>query len=729
LRYQSAAGLLADLKREKRALDPSHTSAPHHTPQPATKPGRRLLSPAVISTSAFVVIVLMLLLLKPWKLEIVPDQPAAAAVEDRLAVMYFENFAEPDDPRRLGEIAANLLITDLSESQFIQVVSSQRLYDILKLLDMEGAKVIDKGVATQVAQEADARWMLTGNLLQVEPQIVLTTQLVDVATGNAIASQQITGEPGRTIFDLIDQLTVEIKNDLALPQEALTEPDPEVVNITTESWDAYRLYLEGNEFFYKYMMPEAEERYRHALSIDTTFAMAHYGLSWVRSLSGKEQREAIEKARQYIDRASHKEQEFIRARYAEFHGDFDNAIRRLEGIVAQYPDEKEAYFRLGRIYQQFQDREKAITAMHKAIEVDSLFKDAYNVLAYGSMHAGNYERAIWAINKYIELAPDEPNVYDSRGDLYLVSGDLDAAIASFLKAIDVEPNYVISLGNLAMWYGFKGDYAAAEEICQTLIGHPDKNARSMGRGGLAMIALHQGRFQEALRKLDFALETDQLEHCSIVLQSDKLAANSVIYRQLADFDAAIANAELARDILEENDPMNITLNISRVRVAYLHALKGDHDTADSIARALQVRFVTVDSIWPAFYWGSRGWYDLVMGEYDAAVAAFEKSLSNFLYYAPQIGLARAHHLAGRLGDAVTAYEKALGMYDPSRLAMGTPGVKIHYWLGIAYEESGWTDKAIAQYREFLDIWKNADPDIAEIDDAKVRLARLKNASL
>jgi hypothetical protein len=49
-------------------------------------------------------------------------------------------------------------------------------------------------------------------------------------------------------------------------------------------------------------------------------------------------------------------------------------------------------------------------------------------------------------------------------------------------------------------------------------------------------------------------------------------------------------------------------------------------------------------------------------------------------------------------------------------------------LGIAYEQSGWTGKAIEQYEEFLDIWKDADPGIAEVEDARERLARLKDAA-
>jgi tetratricopeptide (TPR) repeat protein len=84
--------------------------------------------------------------------------------------------------------------------------------------------------------------------------------------------------------------------------------------------------------------------------------------------------------------------------------------------------------------------------------------------------------------------------------------------------------------------------------------------------------------------------------------------------------------------------------------------------------------------------------------------------------------------AGRLGDAVTMFEKAMRQYDESWTWSSAGGVKAYYWLGIAYEESGWNDKAIEQCEEFLDIWKDADPGIAEVEDARERLMRLKKES-
>ena len=94
-----------------------------------------------------------------------------------------------------------------------------------------------------------------------------------------------------------------------------------------------------------------------------------------------------------------------------------------------------------------------------------------------------------------------------------------------------------------------------------------------------------------------------------------------------------------------------------------------------------------------------------------------------------LALASAYLEAGQLGEAVTEYENVLiGFYEPFIQSSLFDIVKAHYYLGTAYEASGWDNKAIKQYEIFLDIWKNADPGIKEMDDARVRLARLKSKS-
>ena len=198
--------------------------------------------------------------------------------------MYFENMADREDKERLGEIVTDLLITKLSESQYINVVSSQRLYDILKLLGKEGAKIVDKNVASEVATRAGAKWMLSGKILKVKPRMVITAQLVDVKSGEVKASQDITGEVKEDVFSLVDKLTAALKKDLSLPAQAAKEETPKVANVTTHSQEAYRYYLEGKDYNSKLYYAEAEKSYKKALEYDSTFAMAYLSLSIITSV-------------------------------------------------------------------------------------------------------------------------------------------------------------------------------------------------------------------------------------------------------------------------------------------------------------------------------------------------------------------------------------------------------------------------------------------------------------
>jgi tetratricopeptide (TPR) repeat protein len=84
--------------------------------------------------------------------------------------------------------------------------------------------------------------------------------------------------------------------------------------------------------------------------------------------------------------------------------------------------------------------------------------------------------------------------------------------------------------------------------------------------------------------------------------------------------------------------------------------------------------------------------------------------------------------AGRVGESVTELEGALSRYDLGRASLPIWAVKAYYLLGLAYERSGWNQKAIDRYDEFLRAWKDADPGLKDVEDARARLARLKASS-
>ena len=115
-----------------------------------------------------------------------------------------------------------------------------------------------------------------------------------------------------------------------------------------------------------------------------------------------------------------------------------------------------------------------------------------------------------------------------------------------------------------------------------------------------------------------------------------------------------------------------------------------------------------------------------LGDYDAAIADFLRfSGSGEESFAKNVWLGRAYILAGRIGDAIGPLERASTRFDESRFYEGFSSAQVLYYLGRVYEASGWRDRAIEQYEKFLDVWKVADEGIIELEDAKIRLAKLK----
>jgi serine/threonine protein kinase/Flp pilus assembly protein TadD len=720
-RYQHADELLADLRRERKSMEYLKTGQISKEVLIAKR--KKKLLPFIIPASIIFILVLLLLILRPFKFQIIPEEKAVAK-ENTLAVMYFENLVDREDKERLGEIVTNLLITGLSESQYMNVVSSQRLYDILKLLGKEGTKVIDKNVASQVATKAGAKRMLLGSILQVEPRFVLTSQLVDVESGRVLGSQRITGEPKEEMFSLVDKLIAELKKDLSLPAQAQKEETPRVADVTTHSQEAYRYYLEGLDYGYKWYFTEAERSFKKALEFDSTFAMAYYMLANLKT--GEEQKRLTAKAVKYSNKVSQKERYYIESWEAYVSGNYSEDIKILQKAAEHYPEEKEVFCYLGVLYaDKLHDFKEGIYYFNKAIQIDPFYKVAYNALAYNYDQMGDFDKSIWAINKYIELAPDEANPYDSRADLYAWNGKLDQAIESYKKALEIKPDFYMTLPKLGNMYLFKKDYARAESCFEALCSSNEKLYRSEGRLDLSLVLLYQGKFEDALKTLDDGIAADRMEQVEEVSNAVKYFMKAGVYEEQKKMALALKEAEIGIQILKKATPNNP--DNGRAYYTYLLAKSGKIAEADESARALKKDIEGKDTTLMFSYWWTLGEIVEAKGDTNTALSYLEKVYreSPTPSFSLRFRLAEIYLKKGRLDEAVAQLEKALSRYDDDRVWATSMAVKAYYLLGLAYEKSGWDKKAIEEYEEFLDIWRNADPGIPEVQDAKERLKKLR----
>jgi serine/threonine protein kinase/Tfp pilus assembly protein PilF len=719
-RYQHIDDLLADLRREKTSLE--YTKTRQITREAVAPPPKRKVLPFLVPASIVSVIILLLLVLKPFQVEVVPEKRAVAE-ENSLAIMYFDNLVDPQDTDRIAQMITSLLITDLSESQYMRVVSRQRLYDILKLLGKPDLKVIDKAVASEVARKADVKWILTGDILQIEPTIVLTSDVSESATGQILATQRVTGDEGEDLFSVVDKLSAQIKTDLSLPEQAKRELDKAVADVTTHSPEAYRYYLEGIDYYDKVYREEAAKSFEKALELDSTFAMAYFKLALLKG--GKEQKELAARATEYSDKVSQKEKHYIKALDLEVSGNHTQAIKELQKLVEHYPEEKAAFYWLGTYHYALKQSDRAILQLNKAIEIDPFYKLAYNLLAYVYNDIGDFDKSIWAINKYISIAPDEANPYDSRADLYAYNGRIDQAIESYTKALEKKPDFYFSLAKLGHMYLFKREYAQAESFYKQLSASGEKDIRSEGRTYLALIPLYQGKLDEALRVLDNGIAADRMEQAEGGQNAYKHSLKAFIYEEKGNVALVASEAQTGRDIYQNAYPDN-PVNLRPI-CAHLLAESGKTREAEELARIMKEDIEENDPSLMYFYWLASGFIELAKGNAKAATAHLEKANQEAMspLFQARFSLAKAYLQSDRLGEAVSQLEKTLSRYDEARAYFAIWAVKAHYLLGLAYEKSGWTNKAIEKYEEFLEIWKQADPGIPEVEDAKERLEKLR----
>jgi tetratricopeptide (TPR) repeat protein/TolB-like protein len=433
-RFQDTADLALDLRKLRRATD-SHTAVrvTDSTPMTAVRtPAWR--RPGVLIPVALAVLVLLALALL-WP-RVVPGPGSTAG--HALAVMPFENMKDPADSDRLGQILQELIITDLSEVDSLGVFSSQRLYDIHKQLTGTSERTIDRSRITEVANKVGATTLLTGSLSQLGSRWILTGQLIDLGSGKVLQSERIDGED---LYSMVDQLAGRIRADI-LDSAAVTA-DRDVQEQTTDSLEAYQVYLEGLELLSRRDYRKADEKFLAALKLDPRFGLAQFQLAISRGWGFTPEAESPEELLEALledDRFKLPAKERLLARVGlAYHRDeFAEAERLAREAVERYPDEKGAWYRLGDIlyHRPGGSYEKALEYFERALELDPTFEVAYTHIDNIYQAKGMWDELSGKVQALVRAEPDNPTWYAEWAGALLQMDDVEGAEDVLQQGLD-----------------------------------------------------------------------------------------------------------------------------------------------------------------------------------------------------------------------------------------------------------------------------------------------------
>jgi len=670
------------------------------------------------------------------------DQPNSLVSKERsIAVMYFENRSgEPG----LERILVDMLTTNLSRYEEIDVVSSQRLFDILKLIGKQDVETIDRHIATAIAKRAQVKTMLLGSIIKIGNKIRINTQLCDVLTGSNVGGEQVEGTKVEDVFNMVDLLTEKVIDKLGTGASGVGGQPLKIADVTTSSYEAYKYYQRGLERIWRWEFSNAAENFQRAVDIDSTFAMAHLQLAVAKGtftafnpLSDLPPiRESLRLAKKYSAKATDMERGFIYAYGAFFNRDFERAEALAADLMKHYPNEKDGPYLLSMISWLLGKHDQGIRASERALEIDPTYANAYNNLAYNYSFNNDHQKAISTIKKYLALQPDVWNTYDSAWEIYIRAGQFDEAYHICEKALKKD----------AKWYGFhlrigyiylfrgEGD-KAREEFHQVAILDPEREVPITRHFGYSY--LFEGRYKEAFAEFKKAVElAKNIEDAEQEIRSlfdlgKMLVAQGNYPRALEKFSEA---RRLSPRIYAQS--FNPLLIIAEYLTATTMVQKGDYGEVQARAAKIK-RFIEehhYDSYFMDFYHLLLAELHLAQGKGQAAEAAIGKVSGMTKTYSPRCRtlLADIYGLLGNTEKAISTYKNFYNDVVTRHYFIGGDYFyyflgrsKVHYYLAKIYEQKGEKEQAIEYCSKALDQWENADKDLPELIDVEARLARLK----
>src|SRR5216684_746330 len=699
LRYQHAADLRADLQRLKRDTD-SGRSAQHTVPEeaaasPALAPSseRARTSSAVSTPTASAQIEKPIA--RNWKFLLPAAVLLVAVVASALYwrstkahalterdSLVLTDFINTTGDQIFDRTLKQALEVDLGQSPFLNVVSEQKVRATLKLMGRSQDERLTIEVARDLAQRTSSKAVLAGDIAQLGSQYVITLNAINAVNGDTIAQDQEQAESKEKVLAALGKAASRMRGKLGESLASIQKLDKPPEEATTSSLAALKAFSEGEETRDKSGDEEAMPFYRHAIELDPNFALAYARLGTIYG-NNRERGQEIEyktKAYELRNRVTEHERFYITAHYYEALGDLPKAIETYELWLKSYPRD-------------------AVPQLNIGVE-------------YGFL--GQFDKALEASRKALELDPTSQLIYADTAAYFAANNRLDEAKQILRRAFDgsMDSVFLRIIQNSVAF--LEGDMVTVQRNVEWAKGRAGSGALLASR---ASMAISYGKLRESRQFFQQAVDEAKSRH------SPKRAANYLA--QEANAQAILGNLKEAKALAQAALALDGSADTQNV-VASVFARAGDTASVQKTIDLLNKEFA-LDTI----IQNQRIPMLRAMIERDPAKAVedLEPTRPTELGGGPLSGLGSIYERGliylrwGRGTEAATEFQKILAHRTIASLSLVHPLSQLA--LARAYVLQGDTAKARTAYQDFLALWKDADPRIPVLQQARAEYAKLK----
>lgn len=644
-----------------------------------------------------------------------------------LAILYLDdNTGNPPD-RGLGRMFTELLMQDLAQSRYLRVLKKEKLDAALKALGLQDDAARSPDEIRRLAARSGAENILTGSIDEAGTRFRVNTLLRRASDLVSLGADSVEGEGEAGLFTMVEELTRKVKRHFKLSRvDIALDIDRDIRSITTPSLKAYRAYDEGLRLFEERRYTDSNQALARAVQSDPGFALAYYQMSVNYQYLNQYDRseDPLRKALALVDRVSEKE-------YCMIQGFADPTVKGTEAsylrLLKRYPDDPDGNEVLGALYRNIEEWDKAEERFAKLGALDpTSYLPALN-LAFIAGARGDLPgaRDILRSSRHLFPGPEEFAYY--MAGTFLSEGRPDLALAELPRDTSRPPNELLAVIR-GMACEAAGDERTAEALYRADVEKPEIGLRIAARIRLGQLMLAAGRFRESESEAAAGrLEARQSGH-EKGLSEVSLLRCRLAWRRAADSDALLAAGEAVESALRTDlDPdLCRSLVFRGLTFVRMGRLAEARETDERIRKAVEKSgFLKLGRC----HLHLRGAIALAESRFDESVADLRAALA--LLPAengpPDDRILCLDMLAAALekrGETAAALEtlERLQKLALARILWGDVFAGSFYRRGILLEKQGEIIAARDAYRKFLELWKDADPGLAEVEDARRRLS-------
>jgi eukaryotic-like serine/threonine-protein kinase len=623
--------------------------------------------------------------------------------KDTIVVADFAN--STGDPL-FDETLKTALTVALNQSPFLSVVSDNKVSSTLKLMTRTGDTRLTPDLAREVCQRLDSKAYITGSIAGLGNQYVVALKAVACQTGDTLAQEQTAANGKEKVLNALGEAAAKLRGELGESLASVQKFDVPLYQATTSSLEALKAYTLAAKAAQQANYDVALSYGQRAIELDPHFAAAYAELGdyYLFMTDVSRANKCLTKAFQLREQASEREKLWITEQYYEnVTGELEQAGQIAEQRTAEYPRDFSAYIDLGNVYAKRGYPEKAAEQFRNSIRVAPDIGAAYEILVNALLASERFDEARQIIEQQQARKRDDVVLHNALYALAFLIADSPAMMKQqqwFAGRPDFE-NFGLSLASdTAAYTGHLGEAR----------GLTKRSSDSALRANMKETA---GIWEEnsALREAAFGILT-QAKHAAA--DGLKLAPAS----QAVEDEAALAYAMAGDTARAESIAQDLNKSYpldTQVQSLWLPAIQAqvalDQKNAASALTSLQTasgptefgQISFVNNISCLYHTYLRGEGYLAAAQGVQAAAEFKKILDH----------------SGIVWNCWTGALAHLGVARANALQWKTSQ---------GADAAAARDRALAAYKDFLTLWKNADADIPIANQAKAEYTKLLNAA-